>query len=339
MTVSSLVGGVAFASLGMITSPIGYFAAWVFLGAAMAGVLYEPAFAVITEHFAQHYRRGITVVTLAGGLASTAFIPVANVYVERFGWRDALIGMGLFQAFAGGAWHWFVVPARAKSRATRQADENPPLKMRDGVVEWRDRRFAGLAVWFAAHAATFSGTILLLVPVLQASGVPNAMMLQAIVLIGPMQVIGRLVLAGWIDHFSSLQVGRWITLLLVLALALVSAFPPTTIVLVLFSMLYGVANGVTTILRGTVVAEIFGRDRYPLISGALSFPSVLAKAAAPLICAAIWDATGSAQSVFVMGFLFAIVGAIGMRWAARAVDKDTSDFTTSMRPMMQSGEK
>ena len=106
-----------------------------------------------------------------------------------------------------------------------------------------------------------------------------------------------------------------------------------------FSRLYGVANGVTTILRGTVVAEFFGRDRYSVIGGALSLPSVLAKAAAPLICAAIWDATGSAQSVFLTGLLFAILGAAGLRWAACAVDEGTACFVSSMRPIAQSGEK
>jgi hypothetical protein len=58
----------------------------------MAGVLYEPAFAVITAVFGSDARRGITALTLVGGFASTIFMPVTHLLIAAGG--SALVGNG-----------------------------------------------------------------------------------------------------------------------------------------------------------------------------------------------------------------------------------------------------
>lgn len=63
--------------------------------------------------------------------------------------------------------------------------------------------------------------------------------------------------------------------------------PPNLGCLVVFAVLYGASNGVTTILRGTAIAELFGRERYAELNGALSAPAVVAKAVAPLALAGL----------------------------------------------------
>ena len=52
-------------------------AAWILAGVAMAAVLYPPAFAALTRWHGHHDRlRALTVLTVAGGLASTVFAPL-----------------------------------------------------------------------------------------------------------------------------------------------------------------------------------------------------------------------------------------------------------------------
>src|SRR5690606_25910471 len=130
-----------------------------------------------------------------------------------------------------------------------------------------------------AHAAAFTGLIFQLVPILQALRVDNATMLQAIALIGPFQVLGRFVLTTRGNGFSTLRVGRWAMAALIVATLVLLLLPPRLGWLALFATLYGLGNGVSTILRGTAIAELFGRDRYAELVGALSAPAVLAKAA------------------------------------------------------------
>jgi MFS family permease len=319
MTAASAAGGLALALIGLTTTPAGYLAAWALLGAAMAGVLYEPAFAVVTERFGPRFRQGITIVTLVGGLASTAFIPAAQGMVAWFGWQHALIGLGLFQAAVGTAVHWFGIPTRPP-QPTEKRETVPVIRSLLGsgsLPEWRDQRFAGLALWFAAHAATFSGTMMLLVPVIQQSGLSNEAMLGAMMLIGPMQVAGRLALMKWNGRHSSLELARGATLLLVASLVLLTFFRPTFGVLAGFAVLYGTANGVMTILRGTSVAELFGRERYALLGGALALPSVLAKSAAPWVLATLWEGTGAYQAAFGGALVFASAGVVGLHLAAK----------------------
>ena len=95
----------------------------------------------------------------------------------------------------------------------RQNDFTPArVRLRAWWPEFRrdisDPRFVDLALWFTAHAAAFTGLIFQIVPILQALRVDNATMLQAIAIIGPMQVLGRFLLTTRGSHFSTLRVGR-----------------------------------------------------------------------------------------------------------------------------------
>ena len=324
MTLTSFAGGGALALMGFATQPPIYLAAWLLLGAAMAGVLYEPAFAVITAHFGPHYRRGITLVTLVGGLASTAFIPLTQFAVDRLGWRDALISLGVLQTMACTPLYFWGIP-RHQPRSI-PAKEAVPTRTVARVSAWwkelhgdiSDPRFLGLAIWFTAHAAAFSGLIFQLVPILQSVRVPTATILQAIALIGPIQVLGRLALAAWGDRFASLRVGGWAMFVLGASLLIMIVSRPTLASLALFAALYGASNGVMTILRGTAIAELFGRERYAELNGALSLPAVLAKAASPFVLATLWTATGHYESVFAALLALIAIGAAGLRLSRNA---------------------
>ena len=69
------------------TSQIAYLAVWMVLGAAMAASLYDPAFATLGRIFGAAARKPITVLTLAGGLASTVSWPMTRVLIDAAGWQ------------------------------------------------------------------------------------------------------------------------------------------------------------------------------------------------------------------------------------------------------------
>jgi len=58
--------------------------------------------------------------------------------------------------------------------------------------------------------------------------------------------------------------------------------------LMLFALVYGGANGMMTILRGTIVQDAMWTEGYGAISGLLSAPSNIAKGIAPISAAALW---------------------------------------------------
>ena len=91
-----MVGGAilaTFAVLGAAASPSiwSFAAAWIVCGAAQAAVLYQAAFTIITHRHQEGRRGPLTLVTLAGGLASTVFAPTTAWLVEQTGWRVAFV--------------------------------------------------------------------------------------------------------------------------------------------------------------------------------------------------------------------------------------------------------
>lgn len=322
MAGASALGGVALTLMGLFPDRIVYVVAWLMLGAAMAGTLYDSAFAVITRAFGAEYRRGITLITLVGGLASTVFIPAAQFTVDHVGWQRALVALGAFQMAVGVPLHLMGIPHFPRNEGNRIGEATTVgARWRVWWSEFHrdvfDPRFLGLALWFTAHAAAFTGLIFQLVPILQALRVENTTILQAIAIIGPMQVLGRFILTTRGTHFSTLRVGRWAMAGLIAALLILIFLPPRLIWLALFATLYGASNGVMTILRGTAIAEIFGRERYAELNGALSAPAVVAKAAAPLALAGLWSATDEPRVVFAAVLLLVIGGVVGLSIATR----------------------
>ena len=57
----------------------------------------------------------------------------------------------------------------------------------------------------------------------------------------------------------------------------------------LFVLVYGLGNGMLTIVKGTAIAEYVSRDHVATLNGALGVPLALARAAAPLLLGLMWS--------------------------------------------------
>jgi hypothetical protein len=85
---------------------------------------------------------------------------------------------------------------------------------------------------------------------------------------------------------------------------------------VAFALLYGLSNGVVTIVRGVVPAQLFGREHYGAVAGALAAPQMFALAAGPVLVSLIWRASGGDYDRVLL--VLAGVSAVGLVsfWAA-----------------------
>ncbi|HXG17395.1 MAG TPA: MFS transporter, partial [Calidithermus sp.] len=92
MTAGSCLGVLLLLAWSRVQTLAGLYALWALMGLALAATLYEPAFAAVVGWFPAGARdRALLVVTLAGALASTIFMPVEAWLVTRLGWRPALL--------------------------------------------------------------------------------------------------------------------------------------------------------------------------------------------------------------------------------------------------------
>lgn len=91
MTLGSTAGTILLLVWASVGNLLAFYLVWVGMGFAMAATLYEPAFAVLAKWFERDRARALLLVTFAGGLASTIFLPLSAWLIGAQGWRGALL--------------------------------------------------------------------------------------------------------------------------------------------------------------------------------------------------------------------------------------------------------
>jgi MFS family permease len=318
MTLCSLAGGLLLLAWAQVETPWMFYGIWVLIGASMAGVLYEPAFAVLTAVFGPDARRAITALTLVGGFASTICMPLTQLLIGVLGWRHTLVVLGTLNLAVCLPLHALFVPGTPRSPLLDTSqDTAPAAPALRGML--RGRVFVGLALWFTAYNAAQSAFIFQFVPLLTTWGVETAAILTSVAIIGPMQVVGRIVLMCFSARLETREIGIAVMVLFPASVLALLFCPPTLLWLGLVATLYGAGNGIMTIVRGIAVSDLMGRAHYGAINGALTVPTTLAKALAPFLAAAIWSAVGNPSLMLwtilgsvllgTVGFVLALSGA------------------------------
>ncbi|HET9023005.1 MAG TPA: MFS transporter [Burkholderiaceae bacterium] len=285
MTAGSVAGGVLLACLSQVQSIVALYAVWAGLGAVMAATLYDPAFAVITRMFATNYRRAITALTLFGGFASTVFWPLTQFLIAEIGWRQALLVLAALNFAVCAPLHWWVLPRDGRGGRTRAAVRSGSGAFRTAL---RTPVFYLLTIAFTGNSLVFSATQVHLMSMLQAKDLSAASAAAVGAMIGPMQVTGRVLELAFASRLSASAVGILSMAFLPIALWLLSVAGVQWPLLVAFAVIYGIGNGAMTIVRGAIPAELFGRDAYGAINGAMAAPVTVAKAAGPLVAALLF---------------------------------------------------
>ena len=141
----------------------------------------------------------------------------------------------------------------------------------------------------------------------QALGLSAGHAVLAAALIGPGQVLGRIV--DWtVDRWwGVLARARLAAALLPLGVAVLALGGPAAVVA--FAGLYGMSNGILSINRGTLPLAIFGPGGFAALLGWLAVPPLLAQAAAPSVAAPAVSAL-PALGVFVVAGALGVVGLV-----------------------------
>jgi len=304
MTAGSLAGAVLLAALSQVQSVVALYAVWAGLGAVMAATLYDPAFAVITRLFSANYRRAITTLTLFGGFASTVFWPLTQFLISEIGWRQALLVLAALNLAVCVPVHWWVLSSSNISPRMRPVVTAGSSAFR---VALRTPVFYLLTLAFTGNALVFSATQVHMMSMLQAKDLSPASAAAVGAMIGPMQVTGRVLELAFASRLSASTVGILAMAFLPIALWLLSMAGVQWPMLVAFAVIYGIGNGAMTIVRGAIPAELFGRDAYGAINGAMAAPVTVAKAAGPLVAALLFAGLGGYDGTLLV---LIVIGAV-----------------------------
>jgi MFS family permease len=186
MTAGSTLGAVSLLIVAAAPDLAVFTAGWALAGPAMAATLYQPAFAALTRWWAPDPVRALTVVTLAGGLASTAFAPLTAAFADHLTWRHTYLALAALLAAV-------TVPAHALAlRAPRpEAPISPGHTSAAAPDVGRSRPFLLLAAAFTLSAFALHAVVVALVPLLLERGYTTAQAAWALGLGGAGQTLGR----------------------------------------------------------------------------------------------------------------------------------------------------
>ena len=313
MTLGSLAGALLLAAFSQVASVPALYLVWAGIGGAMALVLYEPAFASLALVFRTNLRRAITGLTLVAGFASTVFWPLTQWLDTHWGWRNAIVVLAGLNLVFCVPLHLWVLPRRGRGEASRGAASDPAGRAR----LLRDPRFRWIAVAFTLNMLAQASLSVHLLAILQEKGFSAAAAAWLAALVGPMQVASRVVELAVASRVKAVQVAALAMLASPVAMAvlLVAGGDPSWVVV--FVMLYGASCGVMTIVRGTVPAEIWGREGYGALAGLMATPVILMRAVAPSLAAAFLAASGSYAAVEWMLLAASLMSAAAFVYATR----------------------
>lgn len=309
MTAGTVIGGLGLCCVALSPDLLVFLVGWLVAGLAQSLVLYPSAFAAITRWYGERRVRPLTIVTLAGGLASTIFAPVVALLVTRLGWRDGYLVMAMILVVITGPLHalLFRVPWHSRRVDTRTIDDAHVRQVT------RSARFRILQAVLAAIGLGMFAVTVNLVPLLLDRGASYGLAAVGLGLVGVGQVAGRIGFAlvprrkppGW--RLGFISAGSALSLLLL------GVLPGPLGLLLAVGILAGTARGCQTLIQATAVADRWGTKNFATINGVFVAPLTAAGAVAPAFGAWLGGQLGFGMMAGLMAALVGAAAVVGSR--------------------------
>jgi Major Facilitator Superfamily len=297
MPIGSLIGALGLAGLVFAPGVLGYFAAWITIGIAMAASLYDPAFATLGRIFGSAARTPITALTLVAGFASTVSWPATQFLIQTVGWRGAYLVYAALLAGLAAPLHAFALPRQHAGTLRQATSADQAGKV---FVPSHGFAFVLVAAGFASYAFVPSALSAQLLAIFQRFGLAPATVVAIGMLFGPAQVLARIGEFSFARRLHPLWIARCAVGLLVAAFVLLALLPFSASVAAIFAVMFGMANGLLTIARGTVPLALFGAAGYGRLMGRIGGPFLVVQALAPVVVTFVADRASDAIGLAVV---------------------------------------
>jgi MFS family permease len=259
-------------------------AAWVLLGIGMGYGLYDAAFGALGRIYGEAARGAITGITLMAGFASTIGWPLTAYGLAHIGWRDTCLAWAAAHIVIGLPLNLLMLPRVPDTAATAKDEPKPHIPI-DRTMVLLALAFALVWIVTGAMAAQFPR-------ILEAAGASHVEAVAAGALIGPAQVLARIVEISFLSRYHPIVSARLAFVMHPLG-ALLMALTGGGAAAIVFAIFHGAGNGVITIARGTLPLAIFGPKNFGYRLGLLGAPARMAQAPAPLVFGLLIDWMGS----------------------------------------------
>lgn len=255
-------------------------AGWLLAGVAMAATFYQPAFAALTRWWGPDRIRALTIVTLAGGLASTVFAPLTALLADHLSWRTTYVVLAIILAAV-------TIPAHALALRAPWPPAPPSAPNPSRTPIARSRPFLLLVLAFTCSGFAMYAVVFGMVALMIERGASPSTAAWALGLGGAGQTLGRTLYAT-LSRTTSVTTRTAVLFAAGGATTAALALVPGPIsLLILLAVLAGVVRGNLTLLQATAVSDRWGTTNYGRLSGLLIAPATVAAALAPWAGAAL----------------------------------------------------
>jgi len=256
-------------------------------------VVYEPCFAILTRAYGKDARRGIIIVTLTAGFASTISFPAAHWIANYWDWQIVMRCFALATLFAGVPLLYFGAVyverdyMRFASGRGAAADKNYSLS-----AAIRNSTFLRLAIAFALLAVVHGATLHHLLYILDDRGLALGASVFVASLIGPMQVFGRVVITVLQRQLSHKLIVYAAFIFMGSAMLFLFNAHHGLYVAIIFVVVFGSGYGTLSIIRPLIARDLLGEENFGAKSGLLAFFYLIGAAASPYVGSLVWVVGG-----------------------------------------------
>ena len=297
LATGSLINGVALLALARVHDLAAFDLLWTFgIGLGSALTFYPVTMTVVANWFERRRAQAFSVLSFMGAFSSTFTYPIAGLLIARYGWRDALVVLGIVQLLVAFPLHALLVrrhpedvglfPDGAPSAGT----SSPQSGVKYGIA-LRSATFWLLTVALALGAFASTAMVLEQVAYLIARGYAPSFAAALVGFFGLAYLPGRAFIA-WFGERVSLALlfsGAFVVQALGI---IVLATRPTLPGVIVYVCTFGAAYGATFPLRGALMAQRFGRSSYGAILSAQGVPVGIGAALGPVVVGRLIDALG-----------------------------------------------
>jgi MFS family permease len=312
MALGSIAAALSLALAALAPNGVVFAAGLVAMEVASAFVLYSTAFAALAQASPIGAQRSITHLTLIAGFASTIFWPITAALHDVFSWRDVYLIYAAMNLLLCVPVHFWL--ARRHRLGSAQRRETPAM----AALVPAERQRGALVLMLAGFALVgfvSSAVTVHMVPMLSALGAGEAAVITTM-LFGPSQVLSRLINMQFGRGLSQPMLAIIAALVLPAGLAVLLLTPPRLPGVAAFAVLFGLGNGLYSIVSGTLPLVLFGSDGYGRRLGMISSSRLLASAAAPFAFSLVAATSSTAVSVALTAMVGVVaVVTFGLLWS------------------------
>ncbi|MFT3822597.1 MAG: MFS transporter [Chitinophagaceae bacterium] len=249
---------------------------WIIIGFAMGMGLYDALFASLGKQHSGNVGKTIVWVTLLSSLAPSVSWNFTTLLLSHSGWRNTCFIYAAILLIVIYPVHRYIFRTTTNSHQQTTITEHPKQVSKQLL---QSKRYRLVLASFTLGAIITTGLVIHLIDILSAKNMPATAVLTAIAFLGPSQAAAR-TLELVIRKRTAIEMAFIAACAMLCGIIL---FFLSSRLAIAGVILFGVGNGMRSVLRGTLPAMIFDMDNYAVIIGRLARLPLIAQAASPFI--------------------------------------------------------